>query len=297
MSPSPLDSPALRASCAQRPARPHPVYWIALLIAVPIVLTSAAVPIWAAWADGRATSVAHALVVAGLDEVHLVIVLIALVSMCFKFLGPVSATLCWAQHRSAALFHIAFWLVALAGDTGVVLVSQPVFAEPLPSSKVLLFLLAGWIAIDIIGSLLPVALLRPQAWVRWRPVVETLPAGPKVDVVSPPTQPAPSERPPASARRDIKGELMAFLIAVRQLSPPEAVRIGVRRDGDGSLITSQGRLAARLGVSKGTINRLLRTLAEDGQISLSASASETCIRLLEQHAFRENVSSRSLETL
>ena len=152
-------------------------------------------------------------------------------------------------------------------------------------------------AIEIIGSLLPVALLRPQAWVRWRPVVETLPAGPKVDVVSPPTQPAPSERPPASARRDIKGELMAFLIVVRQLSPPEAVRIGVRLDGDGSLITSQGRLAARLGVSKGTINRSLRTLAGEGQISLSASASETRIRLLQQHAFRENVSSRSPETL
>lgn len=129
----------------------------------------------------------------------------------------------------------------------------------------------SWPLLDVIGSLLPTALMSPQDWHRLRT--------PQASETPPSNRSDSHQRRAPSPPCFIKDHLFRV---VREFSmqAPGFVMAGVYLTGAGEIITSQGTLAHMLGVSKSTINRSLYALSAEGHIRLYASARETKITVL-----------------
>jgi hypothetical protein len=217
----------------------------------------------------------------GLDEFGLLVLGMAVASCIWKLVALAFATTVWPTQRGAAVVFLVTWIAALAASAGVMNIAVgAILPMPPTSAARLAFLVAGWIGFDIVACLLPAALMRPDAWTSPRstattPVVSTA----AIIELSAATTVAP-QRPHASAPVVDRSDLLTLLAGLNKLPHQEAARQGVLINTDGSLTTSQAVLAVKLGVSKGTINRQLRTLAAESRIVLKTSASETRIQLV-----------------
>jgi hypothetical protein len=247
------------------------VFWLALLLCIPLIATAAIVPLVGAWVYGRMLTSGD-VVLWGMDDFGLVVFAIGFSSCVFKLFAPMAAVLVWPAQRVSAIIFVVIWIAGLGGSASVM-----DFAVLVPSAakspEKMDFLVVSWLVFDFIASLMPAALMHPSAWrVRHANDRETFQG------------PAPPEpRTSQATQTRALGPPFDLLQLLEDLTEPSVKRKtanGGRLTSDPEIVTSQAALAKIFGSSKGTINRQLHALADMGRIRLTTLPRETRIRVL-----------------
>ena len=263
------------------------MYPLAVALSIPVVVLTATIPLWGAWQIAQNVVSGDDALAWGLNVPGLMVLAFALSLVLWKFAAPALAGHTWPSHRTTAAIFMVTWVGAIAASAGIVSLSGGTFLsrsifgsisalQDSQASRVWIASLC-WLLLDAIVSLLPTALTNAAAWRRM----------PMIGNANRTTTPAPHLQakqmlgglallPPVPAE-----DRLARLLESIAAGPSGEVCWGVRLECDGTIVTSQGALAALLNVSKSTINRALELLSKAGCITVCCSARETRIALIE----------------
>ena len=251
------------------------MYALAVLLTVLLVGLTSSATLWAGWQFAQMSSTESDSLVWGLDSYGLYVVVGMAATVLLKYAAPVLAVENWPTQRFCAVFFAVTWVgcVAVQSVFVIYLVSVQIIV-PTDLTDPRLLPLISWPVLDIIASLLPVALISPEARPRRR----------TTDTSDTSSAPAPVvigalERRSTSNSQGIKDGLLRFLQDVAQ-RPPGLVLAGVYITLERTIRTSQGTLARLLHVSKSTINRSLQSLSAEGHIRFETTARETMIAVM-----------------
>jgi hypothetical protein len=246
------------------------VFWLALLLCIPLIATAAIVPLFGAWTYGR-TRTSGDVVLLGMDEFGLIMLAIAFASCVYKLCAPMAAVLLWPAGRVSAIICLVVWILGLLGCASVIDMGLLVPSVANSPERVI-FLMVSWLAIDFVASLMPTALMHPSAW-RIRPANdrETFHRSTARELPTTPAARTDTTHPPF--------DLLELLEDLAEQPRERRTASGVRVMTDGEIVTSQSALAKIFGSSKGTINRQLHALAAEGRIHLTTRPRETRIRV------------------
>ncbi len=251
------------------------MYPLALLLTIPLVMATLATPLWASWRLGQIVSRASDSLVWGLDPYGLYIVGGTAGMVLWKFAAPALAIEAWPTQRITAGILGFTWMGMVVVSAGAVIIAVAIkFTGVTSLTDPRLLVLVFWPVLDTIGSLLPAALMAPDAWRRRQTTnLSETSSAPVPNAIG------PLRGPSTSTSHRIKDDLLRFLqdLAWR---PPGHVFEGVHITREKVILTSQGTLARLLRVSKSTINRSLKVLSAEGHIGFGASARETRITVM-----------------
>lgn len=252
------------------------MYPLALVLTIPLVMSTSGVTLWAAWQFAHIDSSASDSIVWGLDSFGLYVLGGTIGIVLWKFAAPVLARETWPTQRVSALIFIFTWLGAVAASTGFVVITVGTLLAgmtDLPNPH--LILIVSWPVLDAIASLLPTALMSPQDWRRLKtPDASNAPSCNMTE-----THRVPSPHTFCFIKYGLLRALQDLL-----MHSPGFVLAGVYLTDDRDIVASQRTLSRVLGVSSSTINRSLRALSAEGHIQLNVSARETRITVLSRCA-------------
>ena len=211
----------------------------------------------------------------GHDVGGLCVAAVGISSSCLKAILPLHLLRPGASFNFRCLLACVLWLVCLAYCwSAVVLAGMELPSVAGQRLSALLFLAGTWGLVEIAAGLLPAVL--------WAAAPSQMIALPK-----PATNRMSRIEPglPVPHPTDFE-DVLSLLLHVSTDRLTGSGLEDIQLQADGTLVTTQSKLAKVLRVSKSSVHRQLTALQDRGEIRVTTTAKHTCVEVLQQHQSR-----------